>query len=179
MIAPEQCVPGTPVVFGRERGEKTRGTIVELLRSRVKIRQEEARGVHRVGTIWKVPFELISPINVSATALAQQVQAQPFVLPNRTSPFAGEGVKIGAGAPDDRWVLDHECELTILQQILSGLSPENLTCDGEASRAYVMQRRAELTRKYRAVEVLCDRAISETEGWDLCMRLSKLLESQS
>ena len=70
MITPQQCVPGTPVIFGRALGEKTRGTIVQLMRTRVKVRQEEERGVHRVGTLWKVPFQLVSPLNVDATATA-------------------------------------------------------------------------------------------------------------
>lgn len=38
-----------------------------------------------------------------------------------------------------------------LQDVESGLSPENLTCDGEAPMSYVRKRRAELMRKRKAL----------------------------
>lgn len=51
---------GTPVIFGRSRGEKTQGTIVGTTRGgKYKIRQDEVRGTHPVGCIWTVPASLL------------------------------------------------------------------------------------------------------------------------
>ncbi len=55
---------GMTVYFGRPNGEKTKGTVVKVNRTRCKIRQEEQRGMYRdhsIGTVWTVPFSLIWP----------------------------------------------------------------------------------------------------------------------
>jgi hypothetical protein len=47
------------VIFGRQQGEKTLGTVTKVNRKTVKVRQEESRGMrkaHKVGTIWTVPY---------------------------------------------------------------------------------------------------------------------------
>ena len=60
-----ELTPGMKVFFGRPNGEKTLGTIVKVNRKKCKVRQEESRGFyknHPVGTVWVVPFSLISPV---------------------------------------------------------------------------------------------------------------------
>tara|TARA_R110000824_G_scaffold49501_1_gene139017 strand:- start:153 stop:503 length:351 start_codon:yes stop_codon:yes gene_type:complete len=54
--------PGQTVYFGRPNGEKTKGRVVKVNRTKAKVEQLEQRGVykaHPVGTVWTVPFKLI------------------------------------------------------------------------------------------------------------------------
>jgi hypothetical protein len=55
---------GERVIFGRLNGEQTRGTVLKVNRVKCKVQQDESRGTmkdHAVGTIWTVPFRLLSP----------------------------------------------------------------------------------------------------------------------
>jgi hypothetical protein len=48
-----------------------------------------------------------------------------------------------------------------------GLSPENLSCDGEASAAHIRQTQADLTRKLRGLSAALGRTVSSSDayGW--------------
>ena len=46
------------------------------------------------------------------------------------------------------------------------LSPENLSCDGEASVAYVRQRARTLNAQWAALEKRLGRKVTEEEVWD-------------
>lgn len=46
------------------------------------------------------------------------------------------------------------------------LSPENLTCDGEASRTHIRRRSAELRRALKALWIEAGREITEDECWN-------------
>lgn len=50
-------------------------------------------------------------------------------------------------------------------QLASQLSPENLTCDGELSRAAVANRRKSLQRQWNALEQRIGRKVTESEVW--------------
>lgn len=55
---------GDKVIFGRKRGERTKGTIIKVNRTKAKIRQDESRGTmkdHPIGTVWNVSFTLVEP----------------------------------------------------------------------------------------------------------------------
>lgn len=59
-------------------------------------------------------------------------------------------------------------EFTILDEICStysALSPENLTCDGELSRAQVARKRAGLNDRLRKLFAELGRTVSEGEAW--------------
>src|SRR5271154_259477 len=105
-------VKNQKVYFGRSRGEQTLGEVVLVNRSRAKVRQLESRGTlkaHKVGTIWTVPFNLLTP----APANAMPVDGTPEAAP----------------APSP---LPKRAESEIMRDILGvyvGLSPENLSCD--------------------------------------------------
>lgn len=45
------------------------------------------------------------------------------------------------------------------------LSPENLTCDGEATRGQIACRHRLLTERWRALERRVGRRVSEAEVW--------------
>lgn len=53
---------GDKVLFGRQFGEKTLGTVVKVNKKSIKIRQDETRGMRRTrpeGTIWRVHPSLV------------------------------------------------------------------------------------------------------------------------
>lgn len=69
------------VLFGRDRGEQTRGTVVGMTRGgKYKVRQDEARGRYPVGGLWTIPAGLLRPAGAG---------------PSRTAPRP-TGVVVGA-----------------------------------------------------------------------------------
>lgn len=146
---------GKPVRFGRTYGEQTKGTIVKVNPSRCKVRQDEDRQGRRIGTLWNVPFALIHPADGSVLPAPAEPKVVPFVV-------------------NDFWVRQNGHALHILDGIFAGLSPENLTCDGEASRAHVQHRLAQLNREKQAVYVLLGRELSEEDCYLACTRLEEL-----
>lgn len=130
--------PGDKVWFGRSHGEKTLGTVLKVNAKSIMVRQDESRGTMRsypVGTKWRVAHSMVSPATEAAPSEATKSRRP---------------------------------ESTILREILgvyAALSPENLTCDGEASREWVVRRRTSLNRTLRALEAELGRKVSETEAW--------------
>ncbi len=49
---------GDKVLFGRSHGEKTVGTVIKINPTKLKVRQDEPRGIHPVGMEWGVPPSL-------------------------------------------------------------------------------------------------------------------------
>jgi len=69
---------GNQVLFGRTQGEKTHGTIVGFTRgNKAKVRQDEARGTHTVGTVWTVPTNLIFPADGAVPTVAPATSPTP------------------------------------------------------------------------------------------------------
>jgi len=52
------------------------------------------------------------------------------------------------------------------ETLSNNLSPENLCCDGELSRAQVRVRYRKLKRQWAALEKKAGRKVSEDEVWD-------------
>lgn len=129
---------GMKVMFGRRQGEQTLGTVVKVNRTTVQVRQEEARGTMRnypVGTMWKVPMNLCRGMDEATRApkapvMAPEVQARLKSNQDRDFDFL----------MSKRTRRD---EATIMREILTcycELSPENLWCDGEATRTQAMRK---------------------------------------
>jgi len=152
-----RTMQGRQVKFGSPNGIKTLGTIVKINISKCKIRQDEDRNSRPIGTIWNVPFNLIYPADGNEVVIQQPVKKDLT----------------------DWWILDHEHEIHILMSIYNGLSPECLSCDGEASMSHVRTQRAKLERKLRAVFVLLDLTLDEGETYDCFDRLNKLKEAKT
>lgn len=60
---------GDLVLFGRTHGEKTRGRVVKINGSTIKVEQTEERGGRPVGTVWRVASSLVYPLEGAATLL--------------------------------------------------------------------------------------------------------------
>lgn len=118
---------GMRVMFGRQNGQKTLGEIIKVNPKKLKVKQLESRGVyknHAVGSIWGVPKSLCTP--VSDMMVGERGVGKTFTpKPSRS---------------------DAEI-IAELQGIECGLSPENLSCDGEASRTHVMRTYRRLNRR--------------------------------
>lgn len=152
---------GTKIRFGRLNGDHTLGTIVKVNGVRAKVRQEEERTHHRIGTEWNVPFGLIHPLEGT------------IVPPAAIRPPAASAVKLPI---NDGWLHQNAHALHILDGIYASLSPENLTCDGEAPRHAIMARKAVLDRQKAAVFILLERQMDETECYEAVKRLEELEE---
>lgn len=61
----ELCRVGMSVQFGRTRGEKTIGVVEKLNPKKAKVRTTEQRGETPAGTVWNVPYSLLSPTDAS------------------------------------------------------------------------------------------------------------------
>jgi hypothetical protein len=148
----EDCFKGQKVNFGRGNGEQTLGEVVKCNPTKAKVKQLESRGTMRsypIGTVWTVPYSLMSPVDQNSTPTAQ---AFPSPVPREKlvySPFSEDNDLYNA-----------------LLNVYAGLSPENLSCDGEASAAQVRQRRAVLERKKRGLLIALGREVDEADLYE-------------
>ena len=132
---------GDKVVFGRSHGEQTMGTVLKVNAKSIQVRQDESRGTMRsypIGSTWKVPPSLCRKVEGGSVAA-------PVEAPKPRRP-----------------------EAEILREILgcyAGLSPENLTCDGELRGPAVARRAAALRSRLRALFVELGRKVSESEAY--------------
>ncbi len=91
---------------------------------------------------------------------------------NRKFPLIAENTKSGkrfklpkdAVKPATKTGLTEGAKQEFLS-LASRLSPENLHCDGEISRAQANKRRAQINREWRDLETQVGRKISEDEVW--------------
>ena len=138
---------GDKVYFGRSFGEQTLGEVVKVNRVKLKVKQLDARGMHRsypIGTVWTVPVNLCQKVDAqnNLAGASVPVRALPAV-PTRTQAELGKAIL----------------------SIYCALSPENLTCDGELPMAYVRKRRAQLNRELRQCFRELGRTVSESEAY--------------
>jgi hypothetical protein len=156
----QDCKVGMRVYFGRTHGEQTLGEIVKLNNLAAKVKQLEERGRngnHNVGKIWGVPYSLMKPVGNVAVAVA----------PVTPAPVTPAPVAVKKPLPENHFLSGEDFH--ILQAILScyaSLSPENLSCDGEASAAHVRQRGSELRRKLNALFNAYGRTVDENEVYE-------------
>lgn len=139
---------GMKVYFGRRNGEKTLGEIVKLNGAKAKVKTLEDRGHserHFVGQEWGVPYSMMEPADGATPAASAPVVREPL----KYNPFN-----------------DNNTILEAILGVYSGLSPENLTADGELSRSAVRQRYAELQRKLKGLQMAFGRNVDETEIYD-------------
>lgn len=140
----EACRVGMKVRFGRTRGEKTLAKVVKMNAKTAKCETLEERGYSNrpVGQVWNVPYSLMTPAEGETVAV---VQREPI----KYNPFdPNNGI------------------YELILGCYSGLSPENLTADGELPRHLVNQRRAELNRKLRGFAIALGREVSEDEAYE-------------
>lgn len=134
--------PGDKVLFGRASGEQTLGTVIKVNAKSIMVQQDEARGTMRaypVGTKWKV-----------APTFVRKVEGGPVAAPVVEAPKPRR--------PEADIMRD-------IRRAYAGLSPENLTCDGELRGPAVARRAAALRSRLRALFVELGRKVSESEAY--------------
>jgi hypothetical protein len=153
----EDCRVGMKIYFGRLNGEQTLGRITKINITKANVETLETRGVqrtHAVGQIWRVPFSMMQPASGDAVAGEPAPPVKP--TPLTYNPFG-------------------DIDNLIMEAIVacySNLSPENLSCDGEASRAHMQRTYNDLTQKLRNLQAALGRQVSEDEAieWDQSRR---------
>lgn len=189
---------GDKVVFGRTFGEQTNGTVVGIGRTgKLKVRQDESRGVHKIGAVWTVPVSLCRLASASAPAVApmtstdslalkvgQTVEFQGYSWAARgTATLTGVVTRVAQGAYEvygngQTQVLQYTAIKAVTKRpfetvkseisgVYGSLSPENLWSDGEATRTEANRRRACLNRALAALFVEVGRKVSEAEAFAL------------
>ena len=145
----EECRIGQHVYFGRKQGAKTLGVIVKLNDKKAKVKTLEQRGNGRgstAGVPWSVPYSMMFPAPTAGAA----VKAEGHKL------LPGEKLAYSPFQPQE--------DIHILQAIAciySGLSMENLTCDGELRGEAVQRKRMALERKLKGLQEALGRTVSE------------------
>lgn len=140
----EDCRVGMEVVFGRGNGEYTRGIVEKTNRAKAKVRTIENRGKTVAGALWSVPYSLLEPSTggVSQPVLPQPIHYHPFQ--------SSVEVKI----------------LEAINAVYTELSPEFLTCDGEATVSQINIKRSNLTRQLRGLFQAFGREVDESTAYD-------------
>jgi hypothetical protein len=59
-----------------------------------------------------------------------------------------------------------EAQQKEFQSLASQLSPENLHCDGEITRAQAQRKYRAIMKRWRALEKALGRKVSEDEAWN-------------
>lgn len=136
-----ECKVGMKVVFGRETGQRTTGTVVKINGKKAKVRTDEGRGKFPAGSVWSVPYSMLESADGVAT---QEVVKQPETI--NYHPF------------QDRV---EQLALEAIACCYNGLSPENLSCDGEAPVALINQKRSKLNRQLKGLFQTIGREVDE------------------
>lgn len=138
----EHARVGMKIIFGRESGEKTPGTIIKLNPTKAKVQIDEDRGSRSIaGEVWSVPYSMMTPIDVPVVARPQRI------VYNRFADF-------------DNLILE------AMGHIYADLSPENLACDGERPYNEIVRVSRELNKKLQGLFQVYGRSVSEEEVFD-------------
>lgn len=143
-----QIFVGMRVKFGRENGAWTQGKVIKLNSVRCKVKSLEARGNRPAGTTWNVDYSLLeSAMN----------DPMPATAVNK--------LEYNVFSPDNPF-------LDLVLNCYCGLSPENLSCDGEASVAHQRAMKAKLERQLRGLQMALGYDVTEEQiyAWDEARR---------
>jgi hypothetical protein len=154
-------------IYIRHKNQTAKAVIVKHNRVRAKVRLEENFQRWGVGKVISCPYSLMYDangkrlFNHNGSPYAEAVQGDLLSKEVYTH------TPIPKYAPDEHWVSQHIGILEVLAGIYNRLSPENLTCDGEATRAWINKRRTELNREANACFILLGRQIDEEQIYEI------------
>lgn len=143
----EDCRLGMEVIFGRGNGEMTRGVVTKINRAKAKVQTVENRGRSSAGAVWSVPYSLMEPVGGNGVV----ENSVKVVAPIPFHPFQD---------------YVEQLVLEAINCVYGSLSPENLSCDGEASAAQIAQKRSKLSRQLRGLFQTLGREVDETTAYN-------------
>lgn len=141
------------VKFGKN-GQFVEGEIVKYNSVKAKVR---AAGPYRnrpAGTVWSVPYEMMETLDGKAVNSNGPVTdgSQRVTDPTATKKYI----------PDIFSQIEHNI-LNAIGSVYNSLSPENLSCDGEAPRSWVSKRYAQLNSQLRYLQLALGAQVTEEE----------------
>lgn len=161
MLSQQTCKIGMLVYIGRDNGEKTKAIVEKPNRKSCKVKILENRGTGRgseAGSIWNVAYDFMMPGSFSSgTTVIPMTKQEPL----KYNMF------------DDR-----NSYFELMLDCYNGLSPENLHCDGEASRSHVIAQSAKLNRRLKYLKLAIDAEVSESDLYEWHRSKQDYLESE-
>lgn len=124
---------------------------------------EDASGRH-----YKVTPNMIERIHASDARKGRPVDASQYGSPIVTSQIPGyfkKSIEWSKMFKQERQLPNSNNYMEWASEIYAGLSPENLTCDGECSRTEVIRKQRELVTALRYIEKIAGRKIEEEETY--------------
>ncbi len=145
----QDCKIGMTVALEMDRyGTTIQAEILKINNKTAKVAILEPFKVHPIGTIYNISYSLINPIGANGQVV-RPTPAPPVKL--TYNPFQ-DSIDV--------------CILEAIAGCYSHLSPENLTCDGEASRSHIKQRASKLNRQLKGLFHAFGREVGEMEVYD-------------
>lgn len=132
------------VVFGRNGGEQTTGTVVKINRVAAKVKTNKPRGNTSIGTVFGVPYGMIHEFVGDPIKTDIPANIESFII---YSPFS-------------------DVENNILEAILgvySELSPENLSCDGELPNHLIIGKSVKLKTRLKHLQLAYGMEVTESQ----------------
>lgn len=143
----DECRLKMKVYFGRTNGAKTLGEVIKMNPTKAKVQTLEGRGNGRgsgAGALWNVPYSMMTPADATEAASI----AKPALEYNVFQPR------------EDKLIIQ------AILEVYGNLSPENLSCDGEASMAHMNRVRSECNRKLKGLFAALGRTVTEEEAYE-------------
>jgi hypothetical protein len=133
--------------FGRYDYDQTPCRIEKCNSVKCKVITTERRGKHPAGSHWNVPYSMLNKLDENGKT----------IMP---APKAKEPMTYNV-------FMQHEDKLMMeaILTIYGHLSPENLTCDGEASRGHIRMKSMELNRKLKYLTAALGYEVSEEDAY--------------
>jgi hypothetical protein len=135
---------GKEYSFGRQDWDQTPCIVLKLNSVRCKVQIKQNRGSYPAGSIFNVDYSMLRTIGSKDADIVAKKEPMEY------NPFMPHADKL------------------IMEAILSvygELSPENLTCDGEASRQHVRAKSIELNRKLKYLIAAIGQDVSESDAY--------------
>jgi hypothetical protein len=140
-------------ITANTRGQTITGTVKKLNRTTCVIKVTGGNTRFPIGHDVKCPYSIITvPFKCGDRGVEANAGYGIKALDDMTNKI-NDMVK-PPFTPTKFWAKQNANALVLLGHVFSGLSPENLSCDGEASRAWINKRLNELNRQWDACTLL-------------------------
>lgn len=138
---------GMQVSFGRHEWDQTSCKVIKCNAVKCKVATTAGRGKHPAGSIWNVPYSMLNRVDAGGKTIMPEPKPKEPITYNVFMPH------------EDKLMME------AILSIYGHLSPENLTCDGEASRGHIRMKSMELNRKLKYLIAALGYDVSEEDAY--------------